>query len=504
MEDVNVNTQYTITPVNLTVDKDFLVRPNFVPTIQQKYGQKKMASYWDYYKFCNNLAIIAIFCQSNLTTEKRMPTIIVTKGEKNDLIKIEICEKDVFLSLLPKDVQIKILQFCNIDDNGLYNANFYNDLPFVFNGFLNTTSVYDLANKTYHFDDFDVKPLVNETDDFNLQIILHDTQLKEKKLSAHQVIEQTDKIINTLKTAKLMHNTVHSWGVFVNRQFNANPKNRIMTFQVFPESLCFPFIDTPLFTQKARRYFRHQDDIKNIVVKAEKRFFSDVIISCFLFEKDKCTPYIIVELITFCDEIMHEPKIVHGTQKKIFLKNHRIEIYQYDDNILKYTSDKACQIIKLPLNYANPLKNNKPSVFNSYTNLRFAIIDFFRGSIIVYDRKRKRYACFSLQEDKDIVISEDQVKNNIKLQIAETVICLCLLSSIKKLPDTKASIKRKRREHAKRIYNLMNNTIPWAISLLFLLILYNKRNYFYDYFQFTLQKAKSRSNFRNPLLLIQW
>ncbi|HTM06636.1 MAG TPA: hypothetical protein VL201_05340 [Patescibacteria group bacterium] len=485
------NVGFTVSPATLSLN------PN--PLYDKYYAQ-----YPKYFESSNNLRAIEIFCQSNTTTSKRNPKIITLANDSGNFLKntansvrtqLIIEKNDTFLALLPMDIQLKILEYCNLSYSPYNRYYLFNKHPyaFIFLGFLNHNTVYEIKNKTFHFKDFDVQPksknywhdckIVFKQDDSNPDLLVDPTTFYwnlKPEISAQ-------KICTTLEQSGLVRIVKKSCNILERDLFEyckEKPKNHLCRLAMSYQFFGIPFTITPLFHQKVRHSQRFYDYSKQFWIDAKEVMFYDFVKHCFFLKLTSKSYLIIAELISIIEKNGNKQKNFYcsrDSHDNAFLKNHRIEIYIYDENKTEYTLKDAIQVIPLPflrgINKAEENINYEGVPYNdSEKYFRYIFIDVFRDTFILYDKKRNLHGCFSLPSNK-YVIYEDQSKYNKNLDKATSLIFL------KSLPFIIKEIERdkaKRRIEAIKRSIWEDYAIPAIISVVTCLNIYLLRHLLYN------------------------
>jgi hypothetical protein len=351
------NTLYTIY-VNGTYSEK-----RFFGTSIKKWIRKPNSNLAVYFKSSNNLKAIECFCQSMNTPTQRSPAQLVMKKE------------DTFLALIPRDLQLKILEYCNDPDN-LYHFR-KNSSEFCFKGFLNENSENALKHITFHFKNFDIQLVKREK--FRLKII------SKKNLDL-----DPDTIVQTLKENKLIpeSDNVNYWKQQFDSLNKKNPQNCVIPFQKWQECLLFPFAVTPLFSQELYHYIsRHNCSLINEYTISQTNFifFNEFIKSIHYFINNN-TAEKIVFVETVNTPYQEEATGLEDPFENCNATKHSIKIFKlFMNNDNKETAEEI-QNITLPRMPTN--------------RIRYNIATIFRGILVLYDKQNKKYPCFALLDNK--------------------------------------------------------------------------------------------------------
>lgn len=337
----------------MEIEKGFTVSPEKVtllyryPEIAKKYN--KDPRFNKYYEACpNDILPVTYFCQSNRSDKNTNP----------------------YLTLLPLDLQLKILQICSL---------LKDPFPYVYCGRLSEKMAEEIKNPIFHFKAFSIQNK-KQSDPLCYEVSF------KPKFFINELDANAKKVLATLKKNNIIHQDIDYCKIFLeeHNQENTNPNTILLRFLPNIKTLTHPINITPLITHKKNCH--EQQPIKNLTINNNKIFSPDYVISSYFILDDKT---LIVEYKSGSNTSAVTNKLLHI--------NHRVEIFKYS-NTGDFEKKQTIYLCSVKFFFNNPfLTSMKPTV-----NKKFNLLTVYKGCIIIHDPISKNYYCFSKPNNKNI------------------------------------------------------------------------------------------------------
>ncbi|RTL06641.1 hypothetical protein EKK58_04915 [Candidatus Dependentiae bacterium] len=352
----------------MEIQEDFTVNPEKVtvlynyPTAQNKYRTEDL--FYTYLKACPAyIWPVIYFCQSN-------------RSDKNN---------NPYLSLLPLDVQLKILQMH-------YQAN----NVFIWHGHLSKEMAQKIATPIFDFPQFTIEKNLNPDS------LEYKVYFKQPNVSfTNDLHVKAKTVLSTLISHNAIHPNTSYWEHFIEHQNvpNKNPQTMLLTLKSNIKAVTFSFKYASLIPQQP---FCHDlTYTKSLTINNKEIIFDDYVLSCYCIN----SKLLIAEFI--------DKEALENLGKRKPPENHRIEIFTYADS----GAIEKIHTIDLPLLPFAPTKLfltldecNYIDIQPFFCNRRFEVISVYKGCIIIYDKKRDEHSCFTRPNNKYIEYQE--ITNN--------------------------------------------------------------------------------------------